>query len=76
MNRQFEHHKAAVDDKSKGIMVNIASGLSAWLGGVAFCAGVGLTAPTWVAAPLTVLSVGIAAITGALVRRNKTELPR
>jgi hypothetical protein len=47
-----------------------AGGLSAWVGGVAFCVGVGLAAPTWIALPLTVLSVTAAGLSRTLLRRN------
>jgi MFS transporter, DHA1 family, inner membrane transport protein len=50
---------------------NLATGLSAWLGGVAFCAGFGITAPAWVAGPLTVLSVGISVLYMTAGRRGR-----
>ena len=48
---------------------NVVSGLSAWLGGVAFCIGLGISAPVWVAGGLTVLSLAFAGL-GARVRRR------
>jgi hypothetical protein len=50
---------------------SFASGLSAWLGGVAFSVGVGHWAPTWVAAALTVPSVALAAGTSAALARRR-----
>jgi hypothetical protein len=39
-----------------------AWGLSAWFGGLAFCFGFGVTAPSWVALVLTVLAAGAATV--------------
>jgi hypothetical protein len=39
-----------------------AWGLSAWLGGLAFCIGFGVSAPAWVALALTVLAAAAATI--------------
>jgi DHA1 family inner membrane transport protein len=50
---------------------SFATGLSAWLGGIAFCIGVGLTAPTYVAAGLTVLSVAISGLSFTARRRGR-----
>ena len=41
---------------------HVASGLSAWFGGVAFCIGFGINAPIWVAGALTVLSLAFAGL--------------
>lgn len=50
---------------------SFGTGLSAWLGGVAFSVGVGQWAPMWVAAVLTVLSAGIFAASSALARSGR-----
>jgi MFS transporter, DHA1 family, inner membrane transport protein len=39
--------------------VSFAAGLSAWLGGAAFCIGFGITAPSWVALGLGVVALAI-----------------
>jgi hypothetical protein len=49
---------------------SFAGGLSAWVGGVAFCVGMGVAAPTWVALPLTAVSVTAAGLSHTLLRRN------
>jgi membrane protein implicated in regulation of membrane protease activity len=46
-------------------------GLSAWLGGVAFCVGFGVSAPAWMALVLTVLSVAAAGLSRRVVRRSR-----
>ena len=38
----------------------VARGLSAWLGGLAFCIGLGISAPVRVAGSLSVLSLAFA----------------
>ncbi len=48
--------------KKRTGQADIASGLSAWLGGVAFCIGFGIHAPIWVAGGLTVLSLAFAGL--------------
>ena len=63
--------RSATASKKRTVAVSsVAGGLSAWLGGVAFCVGVGVAAPTWVALPLTVLSVTAGGLSRALVRRR------
>jgi hypothetical protein len=47
-----------------------ATGLAAWLGGVAFCVGVGVSAPVWVAGVLTMLSMAIVAAGAVRARRE------
>ena len=44
---------------SRANAVTLASGLSAWLGGVAFSIGFGIYAPVWVAGAATVLSLAL-----------------
>ena len=62
--------RRATADKAAGF----ATGLSAWLGGVAFSVGVGHWAPMWLAGVLTILSVGISATTSvALVGRRRVS---
>jgi len=57
--------------EKRGVKLStFTGGLSAWLGGVAFCVGFGLAAPTWVALPLTVGSAAAAGVSRALVRRT------
>ena len=53
--------------------LTLATGLSAWLGGVAFCIGFGVSAPVWVAGVVTVLSVGFGRL-GALAQRRSGRL--
>jgi hypothetical protein len=57
-------------DKSAAVG-SFATGLSAWLGGIAFCFGFGITAPAWVAGPLTVLSVGVSVLYMTVSRRGR-----
>jgi predicted MFS family arabinose efflux permease len=54
---------------SRANAVTIASGLSAWLGGVAFSIGFGISAPVWVAGAATVLSLTFARL-GARAQRR------
>jgi hypothetical protein len=63
--------RSATASRKRNVAVSsVAGGLSAWLGGVAFCVGVGVAAPMWVALPLTVLSVTAAGLNRTLLRRN------
>ena len=66
--------------KSKKLMnrataLAFAAGLSAWLGGVAFCIGFGISAPVWVAAVATVLSIAFGRL-GAQAQRRATGTPK
>ena len=57
--------------RKRGVRLStFAGGLSAWVGGVAFCVGFGLAAPTWVALPLTVVSAAAGGVSRTLERRN------
>jgi hypothetical protein len=53
----------------------VATGLSAWLGGVAFCIGFGIDAPIWVAGALTVLSLAFARLGARDGRRGGLTVP-
>ena len=64
-----DHDTGSTRNRSVALS-SFAGGLSAWAGGVAFCVGVGVAAPTWVALPLTVVSVTAAGLSRTLVRRN------
>jgi Flp pilus assembly protein TadB len=67
-HRYEARSQRAAGDKA----ASFATGLSAWLGGVAFSVGVGHWAPMWLAAVLTALSVMLAASTSfALARRRR-----
>jgi DHA1 family inner membrane transport protein len=48
---------------------NVANALGAWLGGVVLAAGLGLTAPMWVAVGLTFAGMGVFALAVRLERR-------
>ena len=61
------HETRAAADK----WASFATGLSAWLGGVAFSVGFGHWAPMWVAGALTIPSVGLAAGTSAALARRR-----
>jgi membrane protein implicated in regulation of membrane protease activity len=61
---------ATAEKKRNVALSSFAGGLSAWLGGVAFCVGFGVTAPGWVALVVTVLAVAATNVSRALVRRN------
>jgi hypothetical protein len=61
---------SAAEKKRNVRLSSFAGGLSAWLGGVAFCIGFGITAPSWVALILTVLILTAAKVSHALLRRN------
>src|SRR3954447_4289358 len=50
---------------------NVANALGAWLGGAVLAAGLGLTAPMWVAVALTVVGMGVFAIAVVLERRDR-----
>ena len=50
--------------------VTFIAGLSAWLGGIAFCIGFGVDAPVWVAAVVTVLSVAFSRLGARMQRRS------
>jgi predicted MFS family arabinose efflux permease len=54
---------------SRANAVTLASGFSAWLGGVAFSIGFGINAPVWVAGAATVLSLAFARL-GARAQRR------
>jgi predicted MFS family arabinose efflux permease len=58
---------------SRENVISLITGLSAWLGGVAFCIGFGVNAPVWVAGVVTVLSVAFARI-GARAQRRSGRL--
>ena len=61
---------AAAEKKRNVALSSFAGGLSAWLGGVAFCVGFGVTAPGSVALVVTVLAVVATTVSRALLRRN------
>jgi membrane protein implicated in regulation of membrane protease activity len=52
-------------------LTTFLNGLAAWLGGIAFCFGSGVTGPKWIAAILTVVSVAAATIARARARRRQ-----
>ena len=49
---------------------NLGNALAAWLGGVVISAGFGYATTNWVGAGMTVLALGLAAVSGALDRRT------
>jgi predicted MFS family arabinose efflux permease len=55
---------------SRANAISLVTGLSAWLGGVAFCIGFGVSAPVWVAGVVTVLSVAFARLGARAQRRS------
>ena len=59
-----------MDEKSNSKAITIANGFAAFLSGVAFCLGLGMSAPVWVAAAMTVLSIAIATVARVQGRRN------
>jgi hypothetical protein len=61
---------AAAEKKRNVRVSSFAGGLSAWLGGIAFCVGFGVIAPAWGAIVLTVLSVSAAIVSHTVLRRN------
>ena len=67
---------AAAERKRNVALSSFAGGLSAWLGGVAFCVGFGVTAPGWVALVVTVLAVAATNVSRALLRRNASVADR
>jgi hypothetical protein len=58
-------------DRTDQKLSRMASGLAAWLGGVAFCIGLGVSGPVWVAAVLTVLSTALVA--GGALRAHRSR---
>jgi hypothetical protein len=63
------HHPARTAAGRKSFnMAQFLSGFAAWLGGVAFCIGFGVTAPTWVAAALTVPILAVSAASRVAAR--------
>ena len=54
---------------SRANAITVVTGLSAWLAGVGFCVGLGITAPVWVAAIVTVLSIALSRL-GAQAKRR------
>jgi hypothetical protein len=64
------HHMTPTAEKSTR-MSTFFGGLAAWLGGVAFCFGFGVTGPTWVAAVLTVLSAAAVGVSRAVAQRTR-----
>ena len=61
---------ATAEKKRNVRLSSFAGGLSAWLGGVAFCVGFGVIAPGWGAGVLTVFSLAAAWVSRTLLRRN------
>ena len=61
---------ATAEKKRNVALSSFAGGVSAWLGGVAFCVGFGVIAPAWGALVLTVLSLSAAKVSHTLLRRN------
>ena len=51
---------------------NAANALGAWLGGAVLAAGLGLTAPMWVAVGLTLGGMGLLALSAAAERRTRS----
>jgi DHA1 family inner membrane transport protein len=49
---------------------NIANSIGAYLGGLVIAGGLGLVAPNWVGAALSVLGLSLAAVSGGLDRRD------
>jgi hypothetical protein len=69
-NRSTTAIAATAAAKSQS-MTTFLSGLAAWLGGVAFCFGSGLTGPRWVAAIVTVLSIAAVTLSRVCARRTR-----
>ena len=67
-----EHRsRDAVAERKRDVKISsFAGGLSAWLGGVAFCVGFGVSAPSWVALILTVFILAAGKVSHAVLRRN------
>lgn len=61
---------SAAEKKRNVRLSSFAGGLSAWLGGAAFCIGFGITAPSWVALILTVAVLAAGKVSQVLLRRN------
>jgi hypothetical protein len=61
---------ASAEQKRDVALASFAGGLSAWLGGVAFCIGFGVTAPGWVALVLTVFAATAAGVSRIVARRS------
>ncbi|MFE6687782.1 MFS transporter [Streptomyces sp. NPDC057743] len=49
---------------------NFGNALAAWLGGLVISGGLGLTAPNWVGALMTVAALGVAVLASSLERRR------
>jgi hypothetical protein len=65
------HRAAGHAAPSEQKISTAATGLAAWLGGVAFCVGLGVSGPTWLAAVLTVLSMALVAVGVVRARRGR-----
>jgi|KBSSwiStaDraftv2_1062776.scaffolds.fasta_scaffold26098_2 membrane protein implicated in regulation of membrane protease activity len=75
-SRSADTGSATAEKKRNVALSGFAGGLSAWLGGVAFCVGFGVVAPTWVALAVTVLSATAAALSHMLLRRTERTADR
>ena len=58
------------DAARRASLSTFVGGLSAWLGGIAFCVGFGVSAPAWMALVLTVLSLAAGGLSRKVLRRS------